>query len=193
MRNLAFGFGLLVASCSSHGSGDGVASGKTAAARIEITSAAFAPNGAMAAEYTCEGADVSPPLHFGPTPAGTKSLALVVDDPDAPDPAAPKMTFVHWVVYDLPPTTTDLPSMTAAELDAMLPPGARRGTSDWPADVWMGPCPPIGRHRYLHKLYALDVVLGDLGAPTKAALEKAMAGHVLAAGELVGTYQKTKE
>jgi hypothetical protein len=120
-------------------------------------------------------------------PAGTKSLVLVVDDPDAPDPKAPRMTWVHWVVYDLPPTATALPEGAGR---SPMPGGARDGMNDWKRTGYGGPCPPVGRHRYFHKLYALDTVLGDLGGPTKTAIEKAMAGHVLAKAELVGTYEK---
>ena len=122
-------------------------------------------------------------------PAGTKSFALVVDDPDAPDPAAPKVVWVHWVLYDLPAATAALPAgLTAKD----LPPGTREGFNDWKRTGWRGPCPPIGRHRYFHKLYALDMVLPDLHHPTRAALERAMAGHVLAQTELVGTYQRSR-
>ena len=154
---------------------------------LSITSPAFPPQGAIPRAHTCEGRDVSPPLAFAGAPAGAKSLALVVDDPDAPDPKAPKMTWVHWVLYNLPPESAGLPEAIAAK---DLPKGALAGTSDFRKATWGGPCPPIGRHRYFFKLYALDVVLPDLGAPTKAALEKAMAGHVLEKAELVGTYQK---
>jgi Raf kinase inhibitor-like YbhB/YbcL family protein len=153
---------------------------------LSVTSSAFAANGEIPSEYTCEGDDVSPPLSWSGAPEGTKSFALVVDDPDAPDPAKPQRVWVHWVVYDLPPTATELPR-SAAEA---LPSGARHGNNDWAKPTWGGPCPPIGRHRYFHKIYALDTMLGDLGSPTKADLERAMKGHVLAQGELVGTYQK---
>ncbi|HVK70078.1 MAG TPA: YbhB/YbcL family Raf kinase inhibitor-like protein [Polyangium sp.] len=151
---------------------------------LTITSTAFAPNGQIPKEHTCEGDDGSPPLAFASVPPGTQSLALIVDDPDAPDPRAPKRTWVHWVVYNLAPATTAL--STGAE----LPPGARAGKNDWGRDVYGGPCPPIGRHRYFHKLYALDVILPDLGTPTKAELERAMEGHVLEEAHLVGTYEK---
>jgi Raf kinase inhibitor-like YbhB/YbcL family protein len=120
-------------------------------------------------------------------PAGPKSFALIVDDPDAPDPAAPKQVYVHWVLYNIPATTKDLAEGVNA---ARLPPGTRQGKNDWGRVGYGGPCPPIGRHRYFHKLYALDVVLPDLGDVTKAALERAMAGHVVGQAELVGTYQK---
>jgi Raf kinase inhibitor-like YbhB/YbcL family protein len=124
---------------------------------------------------------------FSGIPPAAKSLALVVDDPDAPDPAKPQRVWVHWVVYNLPPTTTSLPDAVRPD---SLPAGALNGRNDWNKVGYGGPCPPIGRHRYFHRLYALDVVLPDLHEPTKAALSKAMEGHVLATAELVGTYQK---
>jgi Raf kinase inhibitor-like YbhB/YbcL family protein len=153
---------------------------------LALTSPAFPPNGEIPTVHTCEGADTSPPLAWSGAPAGTKSFALVVDDPDAPDPAAPKQTWVHWVVFDLPSTTSSLAA------GAALPAGARAGRNDYGHDRWDGPCPPIGRHRYVHKLYALDVTVGDAGSLNKASLEKAMNGHVLEQTELVGTYQKKK-
>src|SRR6202008_4244049 len=121
---------------------------------------------------------------------GTKSLALIVDDPDAPDPKAPKMTWVHWVLYNIPTSSTGLPEAIAP---AALPVGTREGTNDWKRTGYGGPFPPIGRHRYYHKLYALDAVLPDLKQPTKAQLEQAMKGHVLAQATLMGTYQKEEE
>ena len=150
-----------------------------------LTSLAFAHMAAIPPKYTCQGADASPPLSWSGVPVGTKSLALIVDDPDAPDPAAPKMTWVHWVLYNIPPTVKELP-----EAVQTLPAGTLEGLNDWHRTGYGGPCPPIGRHRYFHKLYALDIVLPDLGHPTKAQLEKAMAGHVLAEAQLIGTYQK---
>ena len=152
---------------------------------LTLTSAAFTTDGGIPPEFTCEGADCSPPLAWTGIPPGTKSLALIVDDPDAPDPAAPRMTWVHWVLYNLPPDCDGLPAGAAR-----LPAGAREGTNDWKRTGYGGPCPPIGRHRYFHKLYALDTVLPDLGHPDKARLEKAMQGHILARAELVGTFQK---
>ncbi|MDP2808994.1 MAG: YbhB/YbcL family Raf kinase inhibitor-like protein [Rhodocyclaceae bacterium] len=154
-----------------------------------LISAAFVQGGEIPALYTCEGEDRSPALSWSGVPSGTKSLALIVDDPDAPDPAAPKMTWVHWVLYNLPPATAGLPESVAP---AALPAGTREGINDWKRTGYGGPCPPIGRHRYFHKLYALDTVLPDLGKPTKDALEKAMAGHVLAEARLMGTYQKKR-
>jgi hypothetical protein len=156
---------------------------------MSITSAAFAPDGAIPARHTCEGSDVSPPLAWQGVPEAAKSLALIVDDPDAPDPAAPRMTWVHWVLYNLDPAAGGLPEGAAA---SALPRGTREGVNDWGRTGYGGPCPPIGRHRYFHKLYALDTVLPDLRRPTKAALEKAMQGHVLAQATLVGTYQKRR-
>jgi Raf kinase inhibitor-like YbhB/YbcL family protein len=154
---------------------------------LQLTSPAFAPGGAIPRKYTCDGEDVSPPLVWGDAPAGTKSFALIVDDPDAPDPAAPRTIWVHWVLYDLPP---DAGGLGEGVPPAGLPRGTREGLNDWNRTGWGGPCPPIGRHRYFHHLYALDAMLGDLGKPDKAALEQAMRGHVLASVELIGTYQR---
>jgi Raf kinase inhibitor-like YbhB/YbcL family protein len=156
---------------------------------LALTSPAFAPGADIPNLFTCEGSDISPPLEWTGVPGGTKSLALIVDDPDAPDPAAPKMTWVHWVLYDIPPSATGLPE-GAGPKD--LPAGTREGTNDWKRTGYGGPCPPIGRHRYFHKLYALDVVLGGLGTPTKAEVESARKGHVLAQAELMGTYEKRR-
>ncbi|HXN41157.1 MAG TPA: YbhB/YbcL family Raf kinase inhibitor-like protein [Myxococcaceae bacterium] len=156
---------------------------------LKLTSSAFSPKGKIPAKYTCEGSDVSPPLAWSGIPPGAKSLALIVDDPDAPDPRAPKMTWVHWVLYDLPVSAHGLPE--AVQKDA-LPAGTREGLNDWKRTGYGGPCPPIGEHRYFFKLYALDTVLPDLGTPTKAQLEKAIQGHILAQAELVGTYEKAK-
>lgn len=153
---------------------------------LVLRSDAFAAGGEIPRAHTCEGRDLSPPLAWSGLPAGTTSLALIVDDPDAPDPRAPRMTWVHWVLYDLPANCAAL----SQGASTALPAGAREGTNDWKRTGWGGPCPPIGRHRYFFKLYALDAALGDLGRPTKPALERAMEGHVLARAELIGTYQK---
>ena len=157
---------------------------------LTITSTAFEPEGAIPSLYTCEGKDISPPLTWSGTAAAAKSLAIIVDDPDAPDPAAPKMTWVHWVLYDIPPTAGGLPEAVPA---SALPAGTREGVNDWGRTGYGGPCPPIGRHRYFHKLYALDTLLPDLKRPTKAVLEKAMQGHILAQSELMGRYEKVKK
>jgi Raf kinase inhibitor-like YbhB/YbcL family protein len=154
---------------------------------LKLSSAAFEDGGAMAAKYTCEGQDLAPPLKWSGVPEGTRSLALIMDDPDAPDPKAPRMTYVHWVLYNLPPDSGGLPEGVTSKA---LPAGTLEGLNDWKRTGYGGPCPPIGRHRYFHKLYALDVVLKDLKQPTKAQLLKAMEGHVLARAEIVGTYKK---
>jgi len=156
---------------------------------LTLTSPAFADRHEIPVDYTCEGADISPALQWSGVPAGTQSLALIVDDPDAPDPAAPKMTWVHWVLYNLPPNSTQLAEgITSDE----LPPGTLEGKNDWKRTGYGGPCPPIGRHRYFFKLFALDTVLPDLKHPTKAQLEQAMQGHILAHAQLMGTYQKIR-
>ncbi len=152
---------------------------------LSLSSSAFAPNGAIPSRYTCDGDDISPDLAWSGTPPGTQSFALIVDDPDAPDPAAPKRTYVHWVLYDIPAATSSLrEGMTSAH----LPAGTREGRNDWHRTGYGGPCPPIGRHRYFFKLYALDARLGDLGGAPKPDLLRAMEGHVLESAELVGTY-----
>jgi Raf kinase inhibitor-like YbhB/YbcL family protein len=152
---------------------------------LKLTSPNFAHEGEIPAKHTCTGADRSPALSWSGIPAGTKSLALIVDDPDAPDPRAPRMTWVHWVLYDIPATVTSLPEgLDAASI------GAREGLNDWRASGYRGPCPPVGRHRYFHKLYALDALLPDLGRADKAALERAMQGHILGQAALVGTFAK---
>ncbi len=172
------------------GSAPAAAAGETPMSTLRITSPAFAHEGEIPSKYTCEGQDVAPALVFAGVPAGTKSLVLIVDDPDAPDPKAPRMTWVHWVLYNLPPATAGLPE---AAKTADLPTGTLEGLNDWKRTGYGGPCPPIGRHRYFHKLYALDAVLPDIKRPTKAQLEKAMAGHVIAETVLMGTYEKRKK
>jgi hypothetical protein len=157
---------------------------------LALTSPAFRDGESIPTMYTCDGADLVPPLAWGGVPEKTRSLALIVDDPDVPDPAAPKRTWVHWVVYDIPPTANGI---AEAGGGAKLPAGSKEGTNDWKRTAFGGPCPPIGRHRYFHKLYALDVELADLKAPTKAELEAAMQGHVLASAVLVGTYERAQK
>lgn len=152
---------------------------------LKLESPTFAANAEIPKRQTCEGQDVAPALVWTGVPKGARSLALIVDDPDAPDPAAPKTTWVHWVLYDLPPTASGL-----AEGASWLPEGTRVGLNDWERARWNGPCPPIGRHRYFFKLYALDTTLGDLHEPTAARLEIAMRGHVVGEAQLVGTYRK---
>jgi Raf kinase inhibitor-like YbhB/YbcL family protein len=157
---------------------------------LVLTSTAFADDAPIPKQYTCEGADISPPLNWSGAPHGTRSFALIVDDPDAPDPRAPKMTWVHWVVQNIPADAHGLPEGAATR---GMPAGAAQGLNDWKRARYGGPCPPIGRHRYFHKLYALDTVLSGLDRPSKARLLDALKGHVLAEAQLVGTYQKGGE
>jgi len=154
---------------------------------LTLKSSAFDNGSAIPSRYTCEGEDVSPPLTWAGVPETARSLVLIVDDPDAPDPKAPKMTWVHWVLYNLPPDISGLPEGITS---AGLPPGTVEGLNDWKRSGYGGPCPPIGRHRYFHKLYALDKVLEVINTPTKAKVEAAMNGHVIAQTAFVGTYQK---
>jgi len=156
---------------------------------VGVSSPAFAPNGSIPPQYTCDGRNISPPLAWSELPEGTRSLALIVDDPDAPDPRAPRRTWVHWVVYDIPATAVGIAEGASP---GRLPAGAREGLNDFGRQGYGGPCPPTGRHRYFHKLYALDTMLTALQRPTRAQLEQAMAGHVLGQGELVGTYERAR-
>lgn len=152
---------------------------------MDLHSTAFADHGPIPVVYTCDGKDASPPLAWTGVPSGAKSLVLIVDDPDAPDPNAPKMTWVHWVLYGLPAADG---SLREGVRTADLPKGTREGINDWRRTGYGGPCPPIGRHRYFFKLYALDVALPDLARPDKNALELAMRGTIVAHAQLVGTY-----
>ncbi|MGX9217736.1 YbhB/YbcL family Raf kinase inhibitor-like protein [Massilia varians] len=156
---------------------------------LVLASSDFSAGGSIPVEHTCDGADRSPSLSWSGAPAAARSFALVIDDPDAPDPAAPKMTWVHWVLYNIPPEANGL---SGGVPEAELPRGTRSGLNDWKRTAYGGPCPPVGRHRYFHKLYALDVVLPDLGHPTKKQLEQAMLGHILEQCELVGTYERSQ-
>ena len=162
---------------------------KAPAMPLVISSPDFPPNASIPARHTCDGDNVSPALDWRGVPAGTRSLALIVDDPDAPDPAAPRRTWVHWLLYNLPASCEGL---APALPSRMLPGLSLQGKNDWGRTGYGGPCPPIGRHRYFFKLYALDAVLPDLHLPTKAQLEAAMAGHVLAEAQLIGTYEKRR-
>ena len=172
-----FGLGLIHANLS-HAEGD---------MTLSLESSAFDDGGTIPAKYTCQGDDVSPPLTWTGVPENARSLVLIVDDPDAPDPKAPRMTWVHWVLYNMPP---DVSGLAEAMVSARLPSGTAEGLNNWKRTGYGGPCPPIGRHRYFHKLYALDTKLEGLKTPTKAQVEAAMKGHVIAQTELVGTYQK---
>ena len=150
-----------------------------------LSSPSFMHNGQIPERHTCDDHDLSPELTWTNIPDNTRSLVLIVDDPDAPDPAAPKMTWVHWVLYNLPPTVNGLPENV---MENDLPAGTLQGLNDWNKVGYGGPCPPIGTHRYFHKLYALDIVLPDLKQPTKAVLENAMRNHIIDQAELIGLY-----
>jgi len=154
-----------------------------------LDSPAFTNEGEIPSVYTCEGRDVSPALSWVGVPEETKSFVLIVDDPDAPDPKAPKTTWVHWVLYNIPAQARGFPLGVKPE---ELPAGTKQGVNDWNRTGYGGPCPPIGRHRYFHKLYALDAMLPDLGAATKSSVLEAMKGHILAEAVIMGTYQKEK-
>jgi Raf kinase inhibitor-like YbhB/YbcL family protein len=154
---------------------------------LTLRSSAFAAGAAIPAQYTCDGTDASPPLAWSGAPAGTASYVLIVHDPDAPDPEAPRRDWVHWVLYDIPAGTAGL---EAGSDPSHLPAGTRAGTASSKRTTWSGPCPPVGRHRYFHKLYALDTVLGERGRPTASELQALMRGHILAQTELIGTYQR---
>lgn len=146
--------------------------------KLTVTSAAFAEGAAIASKYTCDGEDVNPSLAISATPAGTRSLALIMDDPDAP-----VGIWVHWVVWNIPAQTREIPENGMSA-------GAKQGRNDWKRNDYGGPCPPSGTHRYYFKLYALDTTLTLEPSATKADLERAMKGHVLAAGQLMGTYKR---
>jgi hypothetical protein len=154
---------------------------------IILSSPAFHDGDSIPAIYTCDGRDISPPLTWSGGPPGARSYVLIVADPDAPDPAAPKRTWIHWVLYNIPAETKELTEGAASHT---LPAGTQSGFNDWKRSAYGGPCPPVGRHRYFFKLYALDTVLPHLPRADSKALEKAMQGHVLDAGELLGTYQR---
>ena len=156
---------------------------------LALTSDAFENGKEIPAAHTCEGKDVSPAIAWSGVPSGGRSLALIMDDPDAPDPAAPRMVWVHWVLYNIPPSAKGLPQAVQPEL---LPAGTSQGRNDWGRTGYGGPCPPTGRHRYFFKLYALDSLLSNLDRPTKAHLEAAMQGHIVAQATLMGTYQRSR-
>lgn len=156
---------------------------------LTLSSPAYEHNGSIPRTYTSQGENISPPLEWSGTPAGTMSFVLIVDDPDAPDPRAPQVTWVHWVLYDIP---AEARSLSADAMRHGLPAGTRAGINGWKRTSYGGPAPPTGRHRYFHRLYALAVVLPDLEYPPKARLLNAMKGHVLAETQLIGTYQMTR-
>lgn len=150
---------------------------------MKLTSSAFAAEEMIPTRYTCDGEDISPALSWEGIPQGTQSLVLIVDDPDAPG-----QTFVHWVLYDLPPETRQLPANVPNS--EQLPNGGVQGKNDFGKIGYGGPCPPEGTHRYFFKLYALDTQLGLSAGATKAQVEAAMSSHILAAQELIGRYSR---
>jgi len=154
---------------------------------FKLTSPSFSHQNLIPAQYTCDGKDHSPELIWTGTPENTQSLVLIVDDPDAPDPQAPKMTWVHWILYNIPSDINRLPEQLTTD---KLPAGTLEGINDWGRVGYGGPCPPIGTHRYFHKLYALDMLLPDLNKPTKVVLEQAMQSHIIARIELIGLYRR---
>jgi Raf kinase inhibitor-like YbhB/YbcL family protein len=176
-------------SLTAAGAGQATETERDTAMTFTLTSTAFSEGGTIPLRYTCDGDDVSPPLAWSDLPEGTASLVLVVDDPDAPDPKAPRMIWVHWLIYNLSTRLTELPEAVDEET---LPNHTGQGLNDWKRTGYGGPCPPVGRHRYFHKLYALDVTLPDLGTPTKAKLEGAMQGHILGKAVLMGTYERSR-
>lgn len=152
-----------------------------------LSSPAFTHMAPIPAKYTCQCRDISPPLSWTDPPHGTKSLVPIVTDPDAPDPKAPKVTWIHWVLYNITPEVSALPEGAASQ---PLPADTLKGLNSWNRTGYGGPCPPIGRHRYVHRLYALDTVITDLVHPSKQQLEERMKGHILAEATLIGTYEK---
>lgn len=155
-----------------------------------LYSSAFDHNDDIPSRYTCDGLNISPPLEWSDLPANTASLVLIIDDPDAPNPAAPEITWVHWVLYNIPPFVSGLKE---AVQPSELPQGTVQGVNSWRKTGYSGACPPIGQHRYFHRLYALDITLPDLGNLNKTNLEKAMAGHIIDYKELIGTYQRDSD
>ena len=157
-------------------------------AKITLQSSAFAQNETVPRKYTGDSDDKSPPLSWSGVPPGTKQLALIVDDPDAPT-ATP---WVHWVLYAIPPETTSLPEGITPSLRVSQPPGLLQGKNSWGKVGYGGPAPPKGhgRHRYFFKLYALDAPISLEPGASKDALLKAISGHVLGEGELIGTYER---
>jgi Raf kinase inhibitor-like YbhB/YbcL family protein len=156
---------------------------KQAEVKLQLTSASFEADSALPAKYTCDGADVSPALAWNEPPTGTQSFALVVDDPDSP-----QKTVIHWLIYDLPPTTRALPEGVPTK--AKLPDGSRQGKNDHGKIGYSGPCPPPGAaHHYFFKLYALDYRTGLKPKAAAAEVEKAIKGHILAQAELIARFQ----
>ncbi len=163
-------------------SGEILAQEKRGTVSLQISSAAFSAGETIPKKFTCDGPDVSPQMKWNDPPANAQSIALIMDDPDAP-----AGTWVHWMLYDLPASTRELSEGVAKQ--EQLPSGARQGRNDFGKIGYGGPCPPPGKpHRYFFKLYALDTKLGSKAGATKADVERAMKGHILAQAELIGKY-----
>jgi len=174
---------LLLCSCKEIKQADLPAEGEIKMMKIKITSSAFADGGMIPAKYTCDGADVSPPVQWDAVPDGTKSISLICDDPDAP-----MGTWVHWVLFNLPADVKVLAENLPTE--EILPNGAKQGTNDFRRIGYGGPCPPSGTHRYFFKLYALDVELDLQAGAEKGQLLKVMEGHIIGQGQLIGKYKR---
>jgi len=162
---------------------------------MKLTSSAFENGNKLDAVYTVEGQDVSPPLTWSTPPAGTKSFAIICDDPDAPSTRRPgPEPWVHWVIFDIPVETRDLPPGVCQDLEPGEVPGARQGINSWPDNNigYRGPAPPLGSgpHRYVFRVYALDLLLSLPNGATKSQLLTAMEKHILAEGQLIGTYER---
>lgn len=153
-----------------------------------LSSSAFSHGAPIPRKFTCQGDDISPPLEWSQVPKNAQSLVLILEDPDSPDPAAPKTPYPHWLLYALPPRDGKLPENVSLE---RLPSGTRHGLNGWNRIGYGGPCPRLGRHRYFFKLHALDIELQGLGVPSREQLLHAMSGHVIETAELMGTYEKT--
>ncbi len=186
---LLWGLSLALCAAWSLHEAAGTASASGASMTFHLTSPSFADGEPIPTRYTSDGEDVSPALQWTEPPAGTKSFVLVVHDPDAPDPHAPKRDWAHWVLYNLPADARSLPDGVTA---TALPPGTREGKNDWGATGWRGPSPPIGRHRYFFNLHALDRELPNLRTPSMHDLEVATKGHLLGTATLMGTYVKER-
>jgi Raf kinase inhibitor-like YbhB/YbcL family protein len=183
MVNKHLGLDIIVSAIVFFAAGHDTFSAPNGGKEMQIASSAFTEGNIIPAKYTCDGQDISPPLEWKDVPAGTKSFALITDDPDAPGG-----TWVHWVLYNIPPNTTKLGENIKPEKESAN--GMRQGNNDWPRIGYGGPCPPGGTHRYYFKLYALDAILDLNPGATKAQLVQAMKGHILAEAQLMGKYRR---
>lgn len=154
---------------------------------MTLKSSAFTDQNTIPKVFTCDDKNISPPLMWSGIPQNSKSLALIVYDPDVPAPFLPLKIWTHWVLYNIPHAVTELPQNISPE---NLPQGTLQGRNDWKKTGYNGPCPPFGTHRYVFKLYALDTVLPSLNQPDRATLEKAMEGHIVTRAQLIGNYKR---